>query len=153
MTPCSLLSFKRRFGRMYRLHLQGRRNRFSKPASKQVSSTLKMEAIHSSETLVETQRTTQRHIPEDDTLQNQRCENLHGVIRFFLSCWGECHRIDCKFFTSVHPLLMCAVCCVGRVARVSLKKKILLTKLVLKNTRKFKLSDILIVLMLTFCPF
>jgi hypothetical protein len=34
-----------------------------------ISSTLKMEAICSSETSVETQRTTRRHIPEDDTLQ------------------------------------------------------------------------------------
>jgi hypothetical protein len=33
-----------------------------------ISSTLKMEAICSSET-VETQQTTRRHIPEDDTLQ------------------------------------------------------------------------------------
>jgi hypothetical protein len=35
-----------------------------------------MEAVCSSETSVETQRTTRRHIPEDDTLQNHRCENL-----------------------------------------------------------------------------
>jgi hypothetical protein len=41
-----------------------------------ISSTLKMEAISSSETSVETQRTTRRRIPEDDTLQNHRCENL-----------------------------------------------------------------------------
>jgi hypothetical protein len=34
-----------------------------------ISSTLKMEAVCSSGTSVETQRTTQRHIPEDDTLQ------------------------------------------------------------------------------------
>jgi hypothetical protein len=34
-----------------------------------------MEAISSSETSVEPQRTTQRHIP-DDILQNHRCENL-----------------------------------------------------------------------------
>jgi hypothetical protein len=33
-----------------------------------ISSTLKMEAICSSETSVETQRNTLRHIPEDDTL-------------------------------------------------------------------------------------
>jgi hypothetical protein len=33
------------------------------------SSTLKMEAIRSSETSGATQRTTRRHIPEDDTLQ------------------------------------------------------------------------------------
>jgi hypothetical protein len=34
-----------------------------------ISSTLKMEAICSSETSVETQQTTRRHIAEDDTLQ------------------------------------------------------------------------------------
>jgi hypothetical protein len=37
MTPCSPLSFNRRFGGTHRLHLQGRRNKFSKPASKQVA--------------------------------------------------------------------------------------------------------------------
>jgi hypothetical protein len=35
-----------------------------------ISSTLKMEAICSFETSVETQRTTRRHIPEDDTLND-----------------------------------------------------------------------------------
>jgi hypothetical protein len=81
MTPCSSLSFNRRFGETYRLQLQSRRNRFSKPGSKQVasllapwfaeyiSSTLKIEAIFFSETSVETQRTTRRHIPEDETLR------------------------------------------------------------------------------------
>jgi hypothetical protein len=43
-------------------------------------STLKMEAICSSETSVATQETTWRHIPEDDTLHNQRCENLKSYI-------------------------------------------------------------------------
>jgi hypothetical protein len=48
------------------------------PASKQVviSSTLKMEAIYSSETLVDIQRTTRHYIPEVDTLHNHRCVNL-----------------------------------------------------------------------------
>jgi hypothetical protein len=41
-----------------------------------ISSTLKMEAICSSETTLATQQTTRRHIPEDDTLHNHRCENL-----------------------------------------------------------------------------
>jgi hypothetical protein len=40
------------------------------------SLTLKMEALCSSEKSVATQRTTWRHIPEDDTLHNHRCENL-----------------------------------------------------------------------------
>jgi hypothetical protein len=35
-----------------------------------------MEAIFSSETSVDTQRTTRGYIPEDDTLYNHRCENL-----------------------------------------------------------------------------
>jgi hypothetical protein len=51
----------------------------SKPTSKQVA-TLKMEALCSSETSVATQRTTRRHIPEDDTLHNHRCENLKSYI-------------------------------------------------------------------------
>jgi hypothetical protein len=38
MTPCSPLSFNRRFGGTYRLHFQGRRNWFSKPARNQVAS-------------------------------------------------------------------------------------------------------------------
>jgi hypothetical protein len=38
--------------------------------AKLISSTLKMEAICSSETSVETRRTTRRHIPEEDTLQD-----------------------------------------------------------------------------------
>jgi hypothetical protein len=42
----------------------------------ELSSTLKMEAIRSSETSGATQRTTGRHNPEDDTLHNHRCENL-----------------------------------------------------------------------------
>jgi hypothetical protein len=39
-----------------------------------------MEAICSSETSVETQRTIRRHIPEDDTLHNHRCENLKSFM-------------------------------------------------------------------------
>jgi hypothetical protein len=35
-----------------------------------------MEAIRSSETSGTTHRTTRRHIPEEDTFQNHRCENL-----------------------------------------------------------------------------
>jgi hypothetical protein len=38
------------------------------------SSTLKMEAICSSETWDETRQTTRRHIPEDDTIQFKFCK-------------------------------------------------------------------------------
>jgi hypothetical protein len=37
-----------------------------------------MEEICSSETTVDTQRTTRRYIPEDGTLHNHRCENLRS---------------------------------------------------------------------------
>jgi hypothetical protein len=43
-----------------------------------------MEAICSSETSVETQRTTRRHIPEDDTLHNHRRENLKSNLNGYL---------------------------------------------------------------------
>jgi hypothetical protein len=46
------------------------------------SSTLKMEAICSSETSVATQQTTRRYIPEDDTFHNHHCENLKSYIVF-----------------------------------------------------------------------
>jgi hypothetical protein len=80
MTPCSLLSFNSRLGGTYRLHLQGRRNKLPPACSllfaELISSTLKMEAKCSSETSVETPRAARRHIPEDDSLHNHRCENL-----------------------------------------------------------------------------
>jgi hypothetical protein len=41
ITSCSPLNVNRRFGGTYRLHLQGRQNKFSKkPAGKQVASRL-----------------------------------------------------------------------------------------------------------------
>jgi hypothetical protein len=42
-----------------------------------------MEAICSSETSGETQRTTRRHITEDDTLYNHCCENLKSYIAVY----------------------------------------------------------------------
>jgi hypothetical protein len=51
-----------------------------------ISSTLKMEAISSPETSDATQRTTQRHTPEDDTLHNHRCENLKSYREITFRC-------------------------------------------------------------------
>jgi hypothetical protein len=58
---------------------------FSEP----ISSTLKMEAICSSKTSVQSQWTTRRHIPEDDTLHNHSCENLKSYNRIFLCLSSE----------------------------------------------------------------
>jgi hypothetical protein len=44
-------------------------------------STLKIEAICSSETAVDTQRTTRRYILEDGTLHKHRCENLKSYMQ------------------------------------------------------------------------
>jgi hypothetical protein len=87
ITPCSLLRVSRRFGRTYRLHVQGRKinrarnQRESRWQAELVSClayflTLKMEAICSSETSVGSQWTTRRYIPEDGTIHNHRIENL-----------------------------------------------------------------------------
>jgi hypothetical protein len=85
-TPCSQLSVNRPFEGTYRLHLQGRKNKFSKkPAchlllrwflAELIFSTLKVEVICSSEMSVDTQQTARRYIPEDGTLYNHGCENL-----------------------------------------------------------------------------
>jgi hypothetical protein len=45
-----------------------------------------MEAICSSKPSVETRRTTWRHIPEDDTLHNHRCENLKSYTAIVSVC-------------------------------------------------------------------
>jgi hypothetical protein len=110
VTPCSLLSCNRRFGGTYRLHLQGRRNNFSKnqQASKWliaeiISFTLKMEAICSSETSVATQETTRRHIPEDDIIHNYRCENLKSYIVTALVCIPE---VFCSNLESFHVVFL-----------------------------------------------
>jgi hypothetical protein len=47
------------------------------------SSTLKMEAIFSSETSVDFQRTIQRYIPEYSTLLNHSSENLKYYKNYF----------------------------------------------------------------------
>jgi hypothetical protein len=48
------------------------------------SSTLKMDAICSSETSVDFQRTARRYIPDDSTFQDHSCENLKSYIAFCL---------------------------------------------------------------------
>jgi hypothetical protein len=57
------------------------------PASTSVSysaysSTLKMEAICSSEISVDFQRTARRYTPEDITLHNLHCENLKSYMKY-----------------------------------------------------------------------
>jgi hypothetical protein len=69
VTPCSLLSCNRRSLLVL---------------AEIISSTLKLAPICSSETSVATQQTTRRHIAEDDTRHNHRCEHLKSYIIFKL---------------------------------------------------------------------
>jgi hypothetical protein len=88
----------RRFGGTYRFHVQGRKicerrsqTQLQPPAQAGSSladfSTLKMEAIHSSETSVHT-RSIQRHIPEDCILQSHRRETSHICPQFAIEKEG-----------------------------------------------------------------
>jgi hypothetical protein len=69
MTLCSPLSFNRRFGGTYRLHLQGRRNGFSKTSQQTGGKP----------------RITWGHIPEDNILYIHRCENLKSYLTEIVS--------------------------------------------------------------------
>jgi hypothetical protein len=62
-----------------------------------------MEAILSSETSGTTQRTTRRHIPEDDdTLHNHRCENLKSYTCSVL-CLKRLNDISCDILLGNLP--------------------------------------------------
>jgi hypothetical protein len=79
ITPCSPLKVNRRLG--------GTSDRLACWfLAEFISSTLKMEAICSSEASVDTQRTTRRYIPEVDTLL-LHCLGI-GVFNCFLSMSG-----------------------------------------------------------------
>jgi hypothetical protein len=80
ITPRSPLSVNWRFWGTYSLQLHGWKYKLSKkPARKQVPP-----AICSSETSVDTQRTTWRYIPEDGTLQVPHgCRNWHTWEIFY----------------------------------------------------------------------
>jgi hypothetical protein len=89
ITPCSSLKFNRRFGRTCLLHFQWALLAICFTVScLAYFSTLKMEATRSSETSVGFQRIARRHIPEDRTIHNDRCEDLKSWPRFFLISHG-----------------------------------------------------------------
>jgi hypothetical protein len=70
-------------------------------------STLKMEAICSSEASVDFQRTTRCYIPEDSILYNHRCENLksYAPLPLFWKRLPQCHawiRLDNRNLLLLH---------------------------------------------------
>jgi hypothetical protein len=59
-----------------------------------------MEAIWSTETSVNFQRTTRRYIPEDNILHNHRCENLKFYIRLCFVTPGSDFGLDEGIYSS-----------------------------------------------------
>jgi hypothetical protein len=72
-----------------------------------ISLTLKIEAICSSETSVDTQRTTRRYIPEDGTLHNHRCENLKSIYLFSRLC--QLYFLQCSEKSADKCCIMCKI--------------------------------------------
>jgi hypothetical protein len=123
ITPCSPLKVNWRFGGTYRLHLQGRRisrarnQRESRCLSlppaltpfscSAYSSTLKTEAIYSSETSLDIQRTTRRYIPEDSTLRYHRCENLKSYSKIHYKLLD--HLLILQIFFKMRPSMSSAL--------------------------------------------
>jgi hypothetical protein len=115
---CSLLKVNQCFWGTYCLHLQLKNEPSKKsgwkfclsPAFTLVSclaysSTLKMEAVCFSKTVVDFQRTTWHYIPEDSNLHNHLCENLKFYkslsvwkqsIYFLHSNWDNLHYLTLK---------------------------------------------------------
>jgi hypothetical protein len=88
VAPCRCGRLNRRFEGSYRLHLQGRKTVLQLPAHAGSSladfSTLKMEAIRSFETSVQSTTSTRHHTPEDGILHRHRRENLKSSIPVWL---------------------------------------------------------------------
>jgi hypothetical protein len=81
ITPFSPLKVSRRFVGTYCHDLQGLlATCWMLVSCLSYSSTLKMEATCSPGTSVDFQRASRRHIPEDRTLHNHRCQNLKSYI-------------------------------------------------------------------------
>jgi hypothetical protein len=83
-TMKSTSSGVRRFGGTCRLHLQ--RTCFHSGFLLGLFLDPEMEAMSSSETSVDFQRTTWRYIPKESTLHSHRCENLKSYIQDDVLC-------------------------------------------------------------------
>jgi hypothetical protein len=65
------------------------------------SSAMKKEAICTSKTTVDIQRTTRRYIPEDSTLHNQLCENIKAYVKIY-----SCLKIKYSLY---HTMYSCSL--------------------------------------------
>jgi hypothetical protein len=83
VAPCNSVDVHRRFEETYCLHLQSRR--FVLLTCYACSSTLNMEALHSSVKSANFYRTSQRYTPEDCTFYNYDCDKLKANYRMIAS--------------------------------------------------------------------
>jgi hypothetical protein len=83
IAPYILLKVIRSFGETYLLQLGDRiiSRAFQQISCSDYTSTPKLEAICSSETSVDFQRTTRRYIPKYSTLHKHRCEKFNSYTR------------------------------------------------------------------------
>jgi hypothetical protein len=97
--------------------------------AKIIFSTLKMEAICSSETSVATHQTTRRHIAEDDTLHRQRVFENRVLRRIFgpkgdevIRSWRKLHNEELHNLISLPSIIRIMkskrMRCAGYVARI-----------------------------------
>jgi hypothetical protein len=87
------------FGGKCHLHYQGRRiSKARNQCESRWQAELKVEATCSPETSVDFQWTTWCYIPEDRTLRNHRCENVHTGGA---SCQSKCERCEVFRFSCI----------------------------------------------------
>jgi hypothetical protein len=109
--PCSLLKVNQRFGGIYRLQVASLPPAFTPVSCLAYFSTLKIQAICSSEMSVDFQWTTQHYIPEDSTVYNHCCENLESISKFNLKVIKACtvtvsvHLFSLIYFKGKHTLV------------------------------------------------
>jgi hypothetical protein len=108
-----------------------------------------MQAICSSETSVDTRRTTRNYIQEDSTLHNHRCENLKSYMKLEqfvewklagkVELLGE-HLPQCYFFYDKSHMTSNPGCHGGKPATNSLSYGIVPPKVMLKNKKDSRRS-------------
>jgi hypothetical protein len=114
MTPCSPLNFNRRFGGTYRLHLQGRKNRFSKPAIKQVAScVISQKMILFITTAVKTSNPTTINFLKLTKKENGKLLLLYKTVNISMNypppqkkAYTQNHNFPCKGLGTKHSRII-----------------------------------------------
>jgi hypothetical protein len=141
ITPCSPLNVNRRFGETYRLHFQGRRISWARNQRESpllwstYSSTLKMEAICSSETSADIQRTTRRYIPQDGI--------LISFLNIFCALWVATITLDGSSGVRTYPKVIIFILIFSKIqcTEIYFIEPTTQTKVYNKSTPSFMCAD------------